>query len=299
MTGERTAKKDRDPIFTICLAIFVIAAIIAVGTYINNEFVATEDGGKVSTGDTVSVNYTGTYYDEFGNEYAVVFDTSYSSIANDDDIAKSNDFTKKDSYSALSFVVGKGTMLEDFENSVIGKSVGDKYKIKIDAAHGYVGAITTDVLNVEGNSMLISKTVTYDDFHSVYSDVDIKDKTGMIKFESKYKWDAYAMLTDNGKSVIITYAPAVGEYTVYEFGDTKVIFEVTEVNDSLVIYNIDIQNPTILNNDGDIQMIKLDLGKEPIYITNITSDVITYKQGTNAERVNQDLYFEIEIVSVS
>ena len=95
MTGERTAKKDRDPIFMVCLGIFLIAAVIAVGAYINNEFVATGDE-KASTGDKVSVNYTGTYYDEYGNEKAVVFDTSWSSVASDDDIAKSNDFRRHD-----------------------------------------------------------------------------------------------------------------------------------------------------------------------------------------------------------
>lgn len=298
MTGERTAKKGTDPIFAICFGIFVIAAIIALGAYINNEFVSTSDE-KASTGDTVTVEYTGTYYDAYGNEKAVVFDTSYSSIGNDDDIAKSNDFTKKDTYNSLTFTVGKGTLLEDFEKSVIGKKEGDKYNIVIDAAHAYVGTLTEKELSKTGNYMLTYEKLTYNAFHELYADVDIKDKTGMIEFESKYKWKAYATLTDNGKSVNVYYMPTVGEYTVYDNGKTSVKYKVTDVSENMIYFDIDIINPVFVNSDGDIQMIKLDLGEDPIYICNISDNVITYKQGDDVERVNETLYFEIKIVSVN
>ena len=296
MTGERNAKKGTDPIFAICFGIFVIAAVIALGAYINNEFISTSDE-KASTGDTVTVDYTGTYYDEYGNEKAVVFDTSYSGIGNDDNIAKSNDF-KKDSYNSLTFTVGKGTLLEDFEKSVIGHKEGDKYKIVIDAAHAYVGTVTEKELNKTGNSMNTYELLTYNAFHELYPDVDINGKTGMIEFESKYKWKAYATLTDNGKSVAINYMPEVKEYTVYDNGKTTVKYKVTDVTSDDISFDVDIVNPVFVNSDGDIQMIKLDLGEDPIYICNISDNVITYKEGDGVERVNETLYFEIQIVSV-
>lgn len=282
----------------VCLGIFLIAAVIAVGAYINNEFVATGDE-KASTGDKVSVNYTGTYYDEYGNEKAVVFDTSWSSVASDDDIAKSNDFTKKSSYSPLSFTIGNKTMLEEFENSVVGHKVGDVYDIVIDAAHGYVGTITEDKLQTTGNKMNTYELMSIDSFKTAYSDVTLKDNA-VVEFETKFKWTGYAMLTDNGKNVYITYLPEAGEsYQVYESGSTKVTYKVTSVDDYTITYDIDIQQPVFVSEDGDIQMIKLDLGDDTIYITNISGDDITYKAGTNAERVNQTLYFHIEVVSIN
>ncbi len=296
MTGEKTAKKDRDPIFTICLGIFLIAAIIAVGAFINNEYLATGDE-KASTGDKVTVDYTGTYYAAYGEENAVVFDTSYSSVAKDDDIAKSNDFTTRSSYSPLEFEIGKKTMLEDFENAVVGLKVGEETKIVIDAAHGYVASSTTGKLTKTGNEMDSVLEMTYDEFHTAYPDVSISGTQGTIKFESKFKWDAYAMLTDNGKKVMVTYAPVAGDsYTVYENGNTKVTYKVTAVGDGKITYDIDIVNPVKVNDGGDIQMIKLDLGDKIIYITNISGDDITYKEG--AERVNQQLFFVIKLVSI-
>ena len=298
MTGERTAKKDRDPIFTICLAIFAIAAIIAVGAFINNEYLATGDE-KASTGDKVSVNYTGTFYDAYGQPNAVVFDTSYWSVADDDDIAKSNDFTKKSksSYTPLSFTIGKGTMLADFENSVIGHVAGDKYSIQIDAASGYVGASTEGTLNETGNIMAASFTMPYSKFHTAYADVAISGKTGVITFETKFGWDATAQLTDGGNSVLVTYMPEIDKaYTVYESGSTTVTYTVTAIGDNQLTYNIKIDNPVTVDNAGHIQMIKLDLGEETIYITQILGGTITYKEGS--ERVNQPLFFDIEVVSV-
>ena len=298
MTGVKAARKKRDPIMMVCLAIFVIAVAIVVVAYINDEYVATSDV-KASTGDTVTVDYTGTYYDEYGNEGAVVFDTSYSKIANDDDIAKSNDFTKRSSYSALEFKIGAGTMLADFENAVIGLKEGQTTKIKIDAAHGYAGSTIEGTLNTTGNTMSSSVKMTYDEFNAAYPDVSIKGTTGMVAFESKFKWDAYAQLADNGKSVMVTYMPKAGEtYTVYESGETTVKYNVTSFTDGTITYDIDIQNPVYVDNGGNIQMIKLDLGAQTIYITKILAGEITYKEGEGAERINQPLYFEIKLVSV-
>lgn len=296
MTGEKSAKKNRDPIFMVCLAIFLIAAVVVVGIFINNEYLATGDE-KASNGDTVSVNYTGTFYDEYGGEYAVVFDTSFSSVANDDDIAKSNDFTTKSSYSPLSFTIGNDTMLEMFEDSVIGHKVGDKYDIFIPASQAYVGTISEGKLNESGNIMATTTVMTYDAFHTAYPDVEIKGAKGTVSFESKFKWQANAMMTDNGKSVIVMYMPETTSYTVYEKGDTKVVYTVTSVANDQIKYDINVQNAVVVNDDGDIQMIKLDLGEKVIYLTNKTGSEFTYKEG--AERVNADLYFHIEVVSIN
>jgi len=292
MTGENTAKKDRDPIMMICGVIFLIAAIIAVGAFINNEYLA-DNSDVISNGDKVSVNYTGTFYDEFGQEKAVVFDTSFSNVANDDNIAKSNDFTKKSSYSPLSFTVGSGSMLAAFEKSVIGKKVGDVYDIELKVSEGYVGADTRGTLDVDDNTMEASFEMPKAEFTSAYSDVTLKEGV-MVPFKTKYSWDGVATLV--GNSVLVSYLPENTSYEVYSEGDTKVTYIVTSVEDNVIHYVIQIDNPVYVSG-SEIQMIKLDLGFKTIYITSIDNGVIEYKEGK--ETTNQVLFFHIEIVSIN
>ena len=293
MTGEKTAKKDRDPIFTICLAIFLIAAVVAVGAFIANEYFP-DNSETASTGDKVTVNYTGTYYDEYGKEHAVVFDTSYANIGNDSNIAKANDYTAKSSYSPLSFTVGGTTVLKAFGDSVIGHKVGDKYNVYLSESEGYYGHSTFGTLKKTGNVMYISTTMTKSEFTAAYPDVSVAENS-QTTFTSDYGWDATAILTNNGKSVLVSYAPEVKTYEVYKSGNTVVNYKVTQITDGQIAYDIDIQNPTFVDSTN-IQMIKLDLGVKTIYITSISGDEITYKEGS--ERTNQPLYFQIEIVKI-
>jgi len=293
MTGEKTAKKDRDPIFTICLAIFLIAAVVAVGAFIANEYFP-DNSETASTGDKVTVNYTGTYYDEYGKEHAVVFDTSYANIGNDSNIAKANDYTAKSSYSPLSFTVGGTTVLKAFGDSVIGHKVGDKYNVYLSESEGYYGHSTFGTLKKTGNVMYMSTTMTKSEFTAAYPDVSVAENS-QTTFTSDYGWDATAILTNNGKSVLVSYAPEVKTYEVYKSGNTVVNYKVTQITDGQIAYDIDIQNPTFVDSTN-IQMIKLDLGVKTIYITSISGDEITYKEGS--ERTNQPLYFQIEIVKI-
>jgi len=276
----------------ICGVIFLIAAIIAVGAFINNEYLA-DNSDVISNGDKVSVNYTGTFYDEFGQEKAVVFDTSFSNVANDDNIAKSNDFTKKSSYSPLSFTVGSGSMLAAFEKSVIGKKVGDVYDIELKVSEGYVGADTRGTLDVDDNMMEASFEMPKAEFTSAYSDVTLKEGV-MVPFKTKYSWDGVATLV--GNSVLVSYLPENTSYEVYSEGDTKVTYIVTSVEDNVIHYVIQIDNPVYVSG-SEIQMIKLDLGFKTIYITSIDNGVIEYKEGK--ETTNQVLFFHIEIVSIN
>jgi len=293
MTGESIAKKDKDPIFMICLGIFLVAAVIVIGCTVANDFFPGGDE-TASSGDKVSVDYTGTYYDYYGNELAVVFDTSKSSIGDDDDIAKSNDYNRT-TYQSLSFTIGDGQMLKGFENAVIGHKVGDQIEVMLDASEGYVGAITKGVLKVDGNTMSVTTVVSKDTFTKAYPDVKLSDSA--VSFTSKYGWDAQASYTFNQAGVLITYLPKAGQsYEAYKSGDTTVNYKVTDVSNGNITYSIDIKNYVKVGGDK-IQMIKLDLGTETIYITNINSQEITYKTG--AERVNEPLFFTIKLLSIN
>ena len=292
MTGEKTVNLDIDPIFKICLIIFAVAAIIAIGAWINNDYIATGDE-MASNGDEVTVNYIGTYYGYLGEDNAVLFDTSYSNIANDGNIAKSNDFTKKSSYSPLSYTIGGTTVLKAFGDAVIGHKVGERVKVMLSASEGYVGANTYGTLMTSGNIMDAEITMSKEMFASAYPKVNLVNGQ-MVKFDTKYTWTGYALLS--GNNVIVTNMPTTGTYEVYKSGDTVVNYIVTDVHDNIINYDIEVKNP-VYTDGNEIQMIKIDLGGEVIYLTSVSSTEITYKTGS--ERVNQPLYFEIELVSIN
>lgn len=294
MTGEITAKKDRDPIFTVCLVIFLIAAVIALGIFVANEFVPSGDK-TASTGDTVTVDYVGTFYDEYGADIAVVFDTNISSIGNDDDIQKSNDWTKKSSYADLTFKIGGGTMLEGFEKAVIGHKVGDTIKVYLTAAEAYYGPSTERTMSTVGNEIASTHTMSEDEFSDLYPDITLKP--GQITyFESVYKFPAQAIMSDSGRNVTITYFPVAGEsYEVYKSGDTTVNLKASSVGETIT-FDIIINNPVKVGDNGAIQMIKLAL-EDDIYIKAINGTEITYKTGT--ETLNEPLYFEIKLKEIA
>lgn len=302
MIGEEKERKKRDPIFTACFVIFMIAVVGILGVYVNEHYIQ-KDNTEAALGDTVTVNYTGSFYDYVGEENAVVFDTSYSSVGDNDSIIKSNDFTKKNSYSTLEFTVGKGTMLEMFENAVIGHKVGDKIRVTIPAGEGYVGPDTSVETSKTGFRLPLSETITSANFEDIYPDLDLKAGT-VTEFKSVYGWDATAVMS--GSEVIVSYKPVVGEtYTYDADGDEnfgKVEFNVTSASAGSITTNVTISETKNVGSDGAIQMIKLHMGNDTWYITNDGSSDFTYKvcnKTDGGEKVNETLYFEIEIVSIN
>lgn len=67
---------------------------------------------SIKTGDTVTVNYVGSFTD------GEVFDSSYDR-------------------EPITFVIGQENLIAGFENSLLGKSKGDKYKVEIVADDAY------------------------------------------------------------------------------------------------------------------------------------------------------------------
>lgn len=294
MTGDEKVKKSRDPIFTACFVIFVVAAVAVLGGFVNDHYIQ-KDNTEAAYGDKVVVNYTGSYYGYVGEEYAVVFDTNYSSVGNDEKIVKANSFTKT-SYSTLSFTIGEGKMLAGFENAVVGHKVGEKIQVVIPAGEGYIGTgEVKQALNggVENVSVTMPKTA----FTSLYDDVTLVSGVA-VPFTAVYGWDATATLA--GNDVIITNMPKVGETYEYvgnedsEFGDVK--FQVTSVGTEIKYTYVFENTKSAGTNNGDVQMIEIDFGTETWYVTNILGGEFKYK---TSEKTDIDLYFEIVIDSIN
>ena len=302
MTGDE--KKKRDPIFTVCFVVFILAAVSVVGVYVDEHYL-TEDTTKAAYGDTVGVRYTGTFYAYCGEDNAVVFDTNVSSIAGDDAIIKSNSF-KAGNNKVLEFKVGGDDVLTGFGNAVVGHKVGDKIQVTVE--NGYPAGSDFNTQAMSGLTIPVVQEMSREKFEELY-DYDLADG-GMTYIDcTVYGWPATVYSANN--MVYITNMPVQGQTYTYvpggvaddskddetaehSFGTTQ--FTVTGVNGGNIVCTIAFSDYTTVGSDGKIQMIELDFGTETWFVTNINGNEFTYK--TCEETRNATLYFEIEIVSI-
>jgi len=301
--GEEKVKKDRDPIFMVCFVILLLASCAVIGGFVYSEYLE-KDNTLANNGDTVVVNYTGCFYDFYGEEHAVVFDTSYSSIANNKDIAKSNSFTSKDSYSTLSFTIGGTTVLSMFGDSVVGHKVGETFTVKIPAGNGYVAQDDfTTVSTSNGVTISSSEIMTEKQFSTAYPDATYNNM-----FESKYGWNAIASYNSTNNTVTVQYYPTAGQtYMCSDSDFGKVSLSVTSVSGSEIVFNYIVRDYVTTGSvdasgNREIEMILVDFGTSSFYITAITdsgsgvANSFTYK--TVGEKYNVDLYFTITLESI-
>lgn len=283
MTGDE--KKKRDPIFTVCFVVFILAAISVVGVYIDEHYL-TEDNTKVAYGDNVTVDYVGTFYDYDGSEHAIEFDSG------------SIDFDAKTG----------SKVLDKFWQACVGHKVGDRIEVTIDPQDGYI-APTTGQQNVSMNGLTMSmvQTMTVDQFESVY-DYDLSDG-GMTYIQTVYGWNALAAANSSAQTVTLYHMPVKGETYTYTYDDgnkdagdseestVTVTFTVTSADGDNIVYNIHFEGYTSVGENGEVEMIELQFGDETWQVTNINGSDFTYKTSPNT--TNQTLYFVIEITAIN
>ena len=254
-------KKERDPILTVCLVVLVLAFAVVGGIQVNNSFFGGDSGPSATAGHTVEVDYNGSFYNFYDND-GIIFDTSLWSIANDEDRAKSFEFTLRaeSSYKPLSFTVGDpkhGGLLPMFANAVTGMNKGDVARIVIDPANGY-GVLTEQQMMEKTTSSFtigITDSVPYDVFKTYYNDG--KDIGGNVNgLTSPYGWTMNVKYTEGGKFVNVTHlAEKDKEYNMND--DVKV--KVTNVVDGKITYELVIDCETYTQNfEGEFKYAKFE-----------------------------------------
>lgn len=280
MTGEE--KKKRDPIFSACFVVFILAAVAVVGVYVDEHYL-TEDNTTVAYGDTVHVKYTGTFYDYAGSDSAVEFDSG-------DD---------------LDFDAETGSdVLAKFWQACMGHKVGDTIRVTIDPTDGYIAGAVDNRSALTGLTMDMTQTMTETQFENVY-DYDLTAGS-QTPIKTVYGWNALATLDSASHTVTLLHIPSVGEYT-YTLGDegeegdddkVTTTFKVTSTEEGVITYDIGFEGYTTVDAEtGEVQMFELQFGDETWQVTNITDGEFHYK--TCADTRNQTLYFVIEITSIS
>ncbi|MBR2254563.1 MAG: FKBP-type peptidyl-prolyl cis-trans isomerase, partial [Candidatus Methanomethylophilaceae archaeon] len=240
MAGDEQVKKKRDPIFTICLVLFAIAAIAVIGVYIEQHFLE-KDNTAVAFGDTVEVDFAGSFYDYYDQEKAVLFDTNIEKVDKDSSIAKSNTYTEKTSYNALSFNTDTGSVIQGFKDAVIGHKVGDWVRVKIPNGEGYVGADTTTT--VSSVKVPVYQTMSSTEFKNLYGFTPASD-SGV---KTVYGWDGVASVDSSTKIVTVHNMPTSG--SKYVFNDTdsedsrvKITTNVTSVDANEITVTFSFEN---------------------------------------------------------
>jgi len=258
-------KKERDPILTVCLVVLVLAFAVVGGIQVNNSFFGGDSGPSATAGHTVEVDYNGSFYNFYDND-GIIFDTSLWSIANDEDRAKSFEFTLRaeSSYTPLSFTVGDpkhGGLLPMFANAVTGMNKGDVARIVIDPANGY-GALTEQMMEiVDTTDFVLSavEDVPYDVFKTYYNDG--KDIGGNVNgLTSPYGWKMNVKYAEGDKLVHVTHQPVQGE--TYDMND-DVKTEVYYFDNINIKYELVIDYETYTQNfEGEFKDAKFKVGND-------------------------------------
>ena len=254
-------KKERDPILTVCFVVLVLAFAVVGGIQINNSFFGGDSGPSATAGYTVEVDYNGSFYNFYDNDGSLIFDTSSWSIANDENHAKSFEFTLRaeSSYEPLSFTVGDpkhGGLLPMFANAVTGMNKGDVARIVIDPANGY-GALTEQMMKRSGAvfNVNVMESVPYDLFKKYYNNNE--DIGGnMNGLTGPFGWKMNVKYTEGDKFVNVTHlAEKDKEYDMND--DVKV--KVTAVTGSNITYELVIDYETYTQNfEGEFKDAKFE-----------------------------------------
>ena len=261
MTGDE--KKKRDPIFTVCFVVFILAAVSVVGVYVNEHYL-TEDNTRVAYGDSVSVNYVGTFYDFDGNEIAVEFDSG-----------------------DLEFDAESGSsVLQKFWEACIGQPVTGHQDVS-------KNGLTMDVVEV----------MSKEQFESIYdislSAGSMASFTTAYGWNATAVLDSATqkVVVYNMPVAGETYTYTDGEDSEESEDEVTVTFEVVSVNNGVITYNIGFEGQTSTGNGDEVQMIELQFGNETWQVTNIGDSTFSYKTSPNT--TNQTLYFVIEITAIN
>ncbi len=126
--SDQPKNTRRKRIISFIAILFIFLIVLVISKDIDLGFLSPEStsGIAVDVGDTVSVNYIGSYTD------GEVFDTSYEQTAKDEGL-----YTEGRDYSPLTFTVGAGQMIPGFDSAVAGMKLGETKTVTISPEDAY------------------------------------------------------------------------------------------------------------------------------------------------------------------
>jgi len=298
---DAPSKKGRDPILMIGTIVLLLAFVVVISGYVIAEF-QSEPKVPAEYGNKVKVDYIGSYYGWYDEEGAVVFDTSMWSIANDDNIAKSWEFTKRaeSQYVPFNVTIGSGGALADFENILIGMKPGETARISIENAYGIVPDAKFNTWNMSTVSAAptdplqpfsLTETMSVDMYKATFG-VDTVVPGPQPELKHPYGWMSSAFCSTTG---IVTVTHIVTDVTtddanVYKNVDGSITATVTNL--TATTFDVTFAFPDYVEG----KLIKFQHGGQSFFVTSVDTVAGTFTTKSTEERVGMTLYFVITFV---
>ncbi|MBW6462135.1 MAG: FKBP-type peptidyl-prolyl cis-trans isomerase [DPANN group archaeon] len=290
----------------VALVIVVLLVLTATGSnfgdYNLNSMSNSEPSIMVETGDTVSVNYIGSFTD------GEVFDTSYEQVAKDNEL-----YQEGRPYTPLVFWVGAGQMIKGFDAAVLNMTIGETKTVTLAPEDAYGAADPARIVEMPTSIDRIitlerAFEISRDDFNQVFTEDPIVDN---VVGSDSFPWN-FSIKDVSDDNITIEYMLDVGDTVVLP--QTIWNSTVTSKNDTTITL---IQNP---KNGESIQTIfgtgiitltddKINIG----FAVTAGQKVSTpYGEGTivdvtdksvtldlNSGMVGKTLVFEITVVNIT
>jgi len=286
---DTPTKKGRDPILMVGTIVLILAFVVVISGYAYGQF-ASEPKEPAKYGSAVTVDYIGSYYGWYDEDGAVVFDTSMWSIADDEDIAKSWEFTKREEkqYVPFKVTIGSNGALLDFENILIGMKPGDTARISIPNAYG---TVTEAQERTWGKTMTFAKTETMsvDMFKTTFG-VDSVPMGPQPEMKHPYGWRSSAFCDSNG---IVTVTHNVTD----DITDDKNVYKNVDGSITSTVSGLTATQFTVTFDFPDYEgkLIQFVHEGQKYFVTDVGAADFTTK--STDEKTGMELFFVITFVA--
>lgn len=281
----------------VLVAVLMVSASSVVVLLVQGQGNQGPTTRNVKNGDDISVDYVGRLED------GRVFDTSLYSVAIDNaSYPKSLSFTlrSQQNYTPLSFTVGSGSIIEGFEEGVVGMTVGQTRVITVTPDEGYgqidlSKTVTTDLVN----TLPILESLNTTQFESRYNETPSQ---GLVVQDPVYKWPVSVLLVyADADAILVMNMPTVGQkYPIW--GDpsaspsTGWYAQVLEMDSTanggqgkIVVQN--------LLTSADAGMIKGVTPSSSFIVDKVDTTAGTFRMNFNGELVGVNLVFTVTLLS--
>jgi FKBP-type peptidyl-prolyl cis-trans isomerase 2 len=292
-----TSGLAKTALIIIIVLVMLSASTLVIVLYQGNQDETNKKNRAVANGDTVKVDYVGSLPD------GRVFDTSFSSVANDASVPKALSFTLRanTSYTPLSFTVGANTVITGFNNGVIGMKVGETKTVNISASEGYGNLVLSKVTNFNlTETKNVYENMTFAQFKTKYN---VTAVAGMAVTDPLYKWPVNVLIANSdADKVRVQNAPVQGQnYLIFSnstastsgWNITVTNVDTTSSEAGKIILVHDITD----SDSGKIQGV--DATGTTFILENVNTSSGTATRNANTELVGKTLTFTMTLVSIA
>ena len=295
--------RKADPIAMSCFVVIMLACVVILGSYVNAMYINPEWNSPVAVeGDTVKVEYVGSYNGYYDADGAVIFDTNVKSVNDGSEYLKSPSYTNKTSFKYLSFKVGGDDVLPGFSEAVVGKLINWTAKVAIPASEGYGVADKHDF--TLSQTFNLSGTMSLEEFNK-YASTSIKMSDLTSPYDVTMPNGLTAIVRNAGTSDV-TYEYVPGELTKLKDDATETVTKIDD-NVSIKVTAIGTDNFTveyIFSSEDKMYKASMvvDGVEKMIFVDNFTAGQYQYKVADGSdyqEQKGEILYFWIKIVDIN